>query len=189
MKLIEILVQELPARGGWPKGIHALVQSSQGSIYKAGGGFPFLISKIAEDWELAEVTRYQYDAALAQAQWNGEGLPPVGSLVEVTAEDFEGGWHAIEVVYVHNGEVIGIVKSDNEYLNDRLEKFSAGYNRAEFRPIRSEADKKKYASIEKMLSVFFGSPPSDEPNENDRVAMSDLYDAIAAGNIPNIRIA
>ena len=52
-----------------------------------------------------------------------------------------------------------------------------------FRPIRSEADKKKYATIEEMLSTFFGAPPVDEPNENDRVAMAELYDAIKSGKI------
>ncbi|HDC4311280.1 TPA: hypothetical protein O8L39_004443 [Enterobacter kobei] len=49
--------------------------------------------------------------------------------------------------------------------------------------IRSEAEKKKYATIEEMLSTFFGAPPVDEPNENDRVAMAELYDAIKSGKI------
>lgn len=113
-------------------------------------------------------------------EWDGEGLPPAGCRVEVKADDFDGNWLVIDVAYVHNGEVIGIVQSENEYLNDRLEKFSAGYNRAEFRPIRSEADKKRDESI-KALKFSFGA--------FDVNGLADMvYQAIASGKIPHIRI-
>lgn len=119
-------------------------------------------------------------------EWNGEGLPPVGCRVEVKADDFEGGWLVIDVVYVHNGEVVGIVQSENEYLNDRLEKFSAGYNRAEFRPVRSEADKKRDESAKGLIEYL------DKETDIDNVfSIKDVigfYDAIAAGKIPHIRI-
>ncbi|EOC5807403.1 hypothetical protein ACI49Z_003426 [Cronobacter turicensis] len=68
MKLIDLLVQELPKRGGWPECCHALVQGSNGAVYLAGGGMPLWKFYLAEDWELEEVTREQYEAALAASQ-------------------------------------------------------------------------------------------------------------------------
>ena len=114
-------------------------------------------------------------------EWDGNGLPPVGSRVEVLAEDFEGDWFVIEVVFVHNGEVIGIVQSDNEYLNDRLEKFSASYNRAEFRPIKSEADKKRDSILLAIEKAYKDCPHSEAVPQA-------IYEAIASGDIPGIKI-
>jgi len=206
MKLIDILVQELPKRDWLPISTLAITQDEDGSVclWEKEGAFSvdgswkhpsgtgllrYLCNENAmepaEDRANAIITREQYEAALAasKAEWNGEGLPPVGSRVEVRAEDFEGGWVAIDVVYVHNGEVVGIVQSENEYLNDRLEKFSAGYNRAEFRPIRSEADKKRDEAIESITSLI------EYRNGCHAKALAKwLFEEIAAGKIPGIRI-
>ncbi|MEB0949324.1 hypothetical protein [Citrobacter sedlakii] len=133
---------------------------------------------IREDGEKYHVAEFAW--RFEPMEWDGEGLPPAGCRVEVKADDFDGNWLVIDVAYVHNGEVIGIVQSENEYLNDRLEKFSAGYNRAEFRPIRSEADKKRDESI-KALKFSFGA--------FDANGLADMvYQAIASGKIPHIRI-
>ncbi|HCU0295123.1 TPA: hypothetical protein OUE56_002031 [Citrobacter sedlakii] len=133
---------------------------------------------IREDGETYHVAEFAW--RFEPMEWDGEGLPPAGCRVEVKADDFDGNWLVIDVAYVHNGEVIGIVQSENEYLNDRLEKFSAGYNRAEFRPIRSEADKKRDESI-KALKFSFGA--------FDVNGLADMvYQAIASGKIPHIRI-
>ena len=79
MKLIDLLVKELPKRGGWPGYIRALAQSSGGYIYQAGGGFPILKAQRSDDWELAEVTRAQYESALADSdgwiEWGGGECP------------------------------------------------------------------------------------------------------------------
>ncbi|ELY4813417.1 hypothetical protein SM100_002201 [Cronobacter sakazakii] len=68
MKLIDLLVQELPKRGGWPDDTTALVQNSSGYVYPADGGVTVFHFKRAEDWELAEITREQYEAAIASTQ-------------------------------------------------------------------------------------------------------------------------
>lgn len=92
MKLIELLVKELPKRGGWPGATHALVQNSSGCIYRAGGGPPLLNAQRSDDWELAEVNREQYESALAASEgwieWGG-GECPVGkgTLVDVRYRD------------------------------------------------------------------------------------------------------
>lgn len=102
MKLIDLLVQELPKRGGWPEGAEIAVQdadsqicfSSHSDVYADkgqtswfGGDWgdgdwnnPF-IDTIADDRHKCIVSRKQYESALAASQkpaWNGEGLPPVG---------------------------------------------------------------------------------------------------------------
>nr|DAU58073.1 MAG TPA: hypothetical protein [Caudoviricetes sp.] len=155
MKLIEALVQELPRRGGWPEGVEEIWQDYDKMMRPLG----WFHDELCEDHRRqhydahVKINRKQYEAALAasKTEWDGEGLPPVGCRVEVKADDFEGCWLVIDVVYVHNGEVIGIVQSENEYLNDRLEKFSAGYNRAEFRPIRSEAERKRDEAVKEFV--------------------------------------
>lgn len=92
MKLIDLLVKELPKRGGWPGATHALVQNSSGCIYRAGGGPPLLNARRSDDWELAEVTREQYESALADSdgwiEWGGGECPvEEGTLVDVRYRD------------------------------------------------------------------------------------------------------
>ncbi|MDU4001395.1 hypothetical protein [Pluralibacter gergoviae] len=208
MTLLEILVKELPGKGGWPSSAaecHRFSDEAVIDFYDADGNWPedcaVKYGAIAlpcvkprvmgEGIKSETVTREQYEAALAESKkvvWSGEGLPPVGSRVEVKAEDEDWGWTQIDVVYVHNGEIIGIIRHESEYLNDRLEKFSAGYNGAVFRPIRSEEERKRDEAVEALLGAYFNAPPYDEPNEADRSGMSEVYSSIAAGKIPHIKI-
>ncbi|HIH9462901.1 TPA: hypothetical protein ACYU77_003012 [Klebsiella variicola subsp. variicola] len=65
MTLLEILVSELPKRGGWPDGIKRLEQYTDGSLfdgpnYKSDFKFPRV-----DDYGYDLVTREQYEAALA----------------------------------------------------------------------------------------------------------------------------
>lgn len=194
MKLIDLLVQELPKRGGWPKS--AIIAESYSHIPGVhfwdtnGITVPFddlITNAIGKE----SVTREQCEAALAAAQqtvWNGEGLPPVGSLVEVSAEDFDDDWYTIKVAYVHNGVVAGIVQSENEYLNDQLEKFSAGYNRAKFRPIRSEADKKRDEAGEAIYRAINWNQEGAVERNSRFEDYCKAYDAIAAGKVPGVTI-
>lgn len=122
-----------------------------------------------------------------ELKWDGQGMPPVGSRVEVAAEDFEDEWLTIDVAYVHNGVVAGIVRSENEYLDDQLEKFSAGYNRAKFRPILSEAEKNRDEAISKITDAICGDIPDTGMATAAKYAAR-AYDAIAAGKIPWVTI-
>lgn len=106
MKLIDLLVQELPKRGGWPEGAESVVQDADdsefyfftgGPVKNGGKSWWFVDSDnrndnskwiffegkndIADDCNSAIVTRDQYESALALSRkpaWNGEGVPPVG---------------------------------------------------------------------------------------------------------------
>lgn len=141
---------------------------------------------VLEGWQECIVTLKQYESALAASQqdWNGDGLPPVGMDIEYKfpnakyRNDFS------------RGKVLafGVKNVFMEHWSSKNE-FIQPLDNIEFRPICSEADKKRDAAIEEMLAIYFTCPPVvDTPNEADRIAMIALYDAIAAGKVPGIRI-
>lgn len=113
MKLIDILVSELPQRGGWPEGVEAVAQDSDGAVqnyrsteyitidaeYAAGksriaGSYSILPSEVvaASDRLTAIITRAQYESSLAASkgwiEWGG-GECPVDeeSLVDLKFND------------------------------------------------------------------------------------------------------
>lgn len=196
VKLIDILVRELPKRGGWPEGAVECVRfvdEATIDFYDEHGNWPddcsLTYGPIAkaicitptEPCQRESVTLVEYESALAASkpEWDGEGLPPVGCRVEA---NYGGEWVEAMVAYTDRPEAHGDAVAWKEALVFDC-KTTRPFWADEFRPIRSEADKKKYGTIEKMLSIFFSAPPVDEPNENDRVAMAELYDAIRSGKI------
>ena len=109
MKLLDLLVQELPRRGGWPEGALNATQDKDGEVCFSAGAIPeFGLAAWtggdwygnefhtirASDYDTAIITREQYEAALAASkavvghtgwiQWAG-GKCPVDSdaIVEV----------------------------------------------------------------------------------------------------------
>lgn len=111
MKLIDILVEELPKRGGWPEGANFIAQdegratwsfinepakdeddewmeNSETSYHKLLGHLPE-----ASDYDTTIITREQYEAALAAKnegwiEWGGGECPlPRGALVDVRYRD------------------------------------------------------------------------------------------------------
>lgn len=176
MNLIDLFVQEtLSGKFKWPECCYALVQGSGGAVYLAGGGMPLQKFELAEDWELAEVTREQYEAALAaaQPQWDGEGLPPVGAVCKVQYWN-DGLCEKVKIIAYHNGEAwVEFVECNGK---------TALIGNPEFCPIRSEADRKREKFIQAVIDFdkrIFGSTTT---------RFGALYDAIAAGKIPGIRI-
>lgn len=114
MKLIDILVQELPKRGGFPEGAKTVAQDSCGECWgfdccnpkiKNGlwwvsdSGTDLIASSkvqldlLADDWSSTFITREQYEAALAGKndgwiEWGGGECPvPRGTLVDVRYRD------------------------------------------------------------------------------------------------------
>lgn len=191
MKLIELLVQELPKHGGWPEGYDVVSTNGYGAVwaYKTKGctaGRELYFNSTTE----GSVTREQYEKALAasQPQWNGDGLPPVGCECEVksgdTFADYD--WVKIKVAYSHMGELIGIVDMPSESIHNDMEKLSAGYCGAIFRPIRSEADKKRDEITNAIASALFKDGDFDT-KESLRLATF-VYGDIAAGKIPHVQL-
>ena len=100
MKLIDLLVKELPKRGGWPEGVEAMAQDADGAVQNysdtidirindelAHGNSRIALSYsidsgecgIATDRLTAIITRSQYESALAEndgwIEWGGGECP------------------------------------------------------------------------------------------------------------------
>lgn len=185
MKLIDILVRELPGMGGWPEGCEDILQSAvDNEIYVDGiGNFSsgMYLSGRAEDAGYAKVSRNQYEAALAAYKvpvWDGEGLPPVGVRVQYTCKKFnphrpateEGLWYEGTVIAYHDGYVW---TSDNGIRP---------LHNTNFRPIRTEAERKREEAVIAMAK-------SPKPCGLAIAGICfEIYDAIAAGKIPGVKL-
>lgn len=137
MKLIDLLVQELPKRGGWPKNANEVPESANVSW----GVPPWGCNPMAFCMASHEiVTKEQYEAALSAEQhpvWDGEGLPPVGTKCEFKCAT--GVWSEVEITAIaRNGLCFVEPGKDGENY--------VAFSR-EFRPIRSEADKNRDDAI------------------------------------------
>ncbi|QIC52795.1 hypothetical protein AXX01_00059 [Acinetobacter phage LAPP1] len=144
MTLLELLRQELPKRGGWPEGVDAVEQDSEGRLLEMGSVYcsEFKLKK-CDDWVTDVVTKQQYESALAASQkqaWNSEGLPPVGC--ECESKQFaQIDWRKFRVVAVENGHVFG-------FWNDKVG-VCLDSNHWEFRPLRTEAER----AIDEMVRL------------------------------------
>lgn len=185
MKLKELLVQELPKCGGWPDGIEAIEQSVDGFIFDSlrPGNKPLFYGrkfKVTDNWRSAIVTSKQYEAALAASQkveWDGAGLPPVGIEVE-SAQPGKINWTEFKVIAVDSGAVFGF------WSNGVASALDA--DRWLLRPIRSEADKKRKETIDLMDKRF--NEILAAGSTEAMAIFATVYDTIAAGKIPGVRI-
>ena len=187
--LIEFLVNELPKRGGWPKGAveaYRHVSDDFPSFYDEDGGSVSReygrslnlcsVDLNLDDDELGEtVTREQYEAALAASkpEWDGEGLPPVGTRCEFISNDSS--WGEVDVIGI-DGDKVVFKPSGETYYG------IAPSQRQIFRPIRSEVDKKRDEAMRQLSHSLraYGSVTEEQLNR--------LYNDIEAGFIPHIRI-
>lgn len=206
MKLIDLLVQELPKRGGWPKGCAEISQDADGCmcIWKVHGarcGLGYWVHysgvgllqywsgtyamPVSDDAGESIITREQYESALAASkpQWDGDGLPPVGIEAEVSVD---GGrtWCLYKATSEHNG--MRLVE-----IGDFTEEFQS--NNWMFRPIRSESDKKRAKGVVALSRVDPAAAPFEYGDKHaDGSLVShfwyELYDAIAAGKVDGIKL-
>ena len=169
MKLIELLVQEtLNGNFKWPEGIKYLEQYTDGSLFSGNSYESYYRYDRVDDFGKDEVTREQYEAALAAAQqpvWSGDGLPPVGCECEARMR-------------VNTWEVIHVLAVTGEYLVGKIGETETVFRleQSAFRPIRSEADKKRDEAIE-CLAYYVGKEDA-----------ADLYTAIAAGEVKGVKL-
>ena len=205
MKLIDLLVQELPKRGGWPEGSLSITQDNDGSLcvwdtndphydglswkHHTGNSLMYFwhgegAMPLSSDHKESIVTYWQYKAALYASQkpaWNGEGLPPVGCECEYL--DNNGKWYPVTIKYASD-QIIVIscitkildVEQGTEIAKDII------IDKPQFRQLRTEAERKRDAAIEAMQSEY---------DEGDNWIYSEyeiIYDAIAAGKIPGVKL-
>lgn len=209
MKLIDILVQELPKRGGWPDGADFVAQDGRDGRIKFGrnpidvclaskwnnevwqGDWnfsarnDFICHEISSDWH-AIFTREQYEAALAASkpEWDGEGLPGVG----IKCEHCPGGttqheWEIVTVAGIYENLVTGF--TDFWLVKENGFSYTVG-NPYRFRPIRSEADKKRDTARKDIAGILFNDANLSTASALDIAGL--LVEAIAASKISGVKL-
>jgi hypothetical protein len=121
---------------------------------------------------------------VAQA-WNGYGLPPVGCECQYTKESFSvKGWTDCTIDYVGVSFVV--------FRDCYGVELTGVLGDIKFRPIRSEADKKREEAIMSIAKAGGAAPFKYGEKFNDGsligAAWYELYDAIAAGKIPGVKL-
>lgn len=216
MKLIDLLVQELPKRGGWPEGALSITQDDDGSLcawdtndphydwfsWKHHTGNSLMHFWYGEEWATplssdhkeSIVTYWQYKAALAASQkpaWNGEGVPPVGAKVEFFINPkfgYRNDWipdagTEMEVV-AHKTTTDG-----NDVAVCYWDEGGAGRSCClvpeSLKPLRTEAKRKRDAAVE---AIHWYMPEFIPDTPNEYYHAKKIYDAIAAGKIPGVKL-
>lgn len=158
--LLPRLVAELPALGGWPEWAHECVlhNGAQKVMFYDEDGrfshqpkFPQIEFEKESDVGIS-VSReaYEYALAASKPEWNGEGVPPVGCRVEA---NYGGEWVEATVAYTERPEGNSDAVAWKEALVFDC-KTTRPFWADEFRPIRSEADKKRRSIISKIEKAY-----------------------------------
>lgn len=197
MKLIDLLVQELPKHGGWPEELNFIAQDSgtahhSGHVYgyekeptkcfdywsdqessNAYGKLLFISDTIASDSNICMVTREEYEKA-KQPEWDGVGLPPVGIVCE---REGPNGWLQCKINYVSDKIIVyKMLATGNEH--------GSGTSAFKFRPIRTEEERQREETIASMIESLECSH-----YELDKGAAEIILDAIAQGKVSGIKLA
>ena len=166
MTLLELLVKELPKRGGWPESYTpqldsfikkeklVLIVNSQYSCF--------------EDWDGNRVERDQYQSALAASQkveWSGDGLPPVGCVCESQYKVHGSDWVHFECIAVDGKALFGWSNNTPVALQS---------NTHNFRPLCTEAERKRDEAIDEMREIGLSLPAGIKFSREE---MAVLYDA------------
>lgn len=196
MTLLELLVKELHKYGGWPDGAVECVRyvdEATIDFYDEDGNWDDdcsltygaiaveLVRKKVVSCENERVTLDEYESALAASQkveWSGDGLPPVGCECEARYREVDGAeWFFFRCVGVDCGVAFGWAGK---------EAVAIGKGSYEFRPLRTEADKKRDAAAKEMARHA-----NDDENRMFDAGLRNclsIYDAIAAGKIPGVKL-
>ena len=108
-------------------------------------------------------------------EWNGDGLPPIGCACEM--QDSKGTWLPVEIIAKNDGFTFGWSYDYRiVFFGDKAD---------EFRPLRTEAEKKRDEAAE-AIDFYMPEYIPDTPNEFYHAKK--IYDAIAAGKIPGVKL-
>lgn len=109
--------------------------------------------------------------------WDGEGKPTIGT----KCEHHSGGqWEVVTIAGIHENLVTGF--TDYWMVKEDGSSYTVG-NPYRFRPVRSEADKKRDDAVTAMLSVFGSNAAT-----GTTAALKAIYDAIAADEITGVKL-
>ena len=197
MKLIDMLVQELPKRGGWPQNALSITQDNDGSLcvwdtndphydglswkHHTGNSLMYFwhgewAMPLASDHKESIITYWQYKAALAASQkpaWNGEGVPPAGCECEFISNGTS--WGKVKVIGL-DGEKIVIRPSGEIYYA------ITPSNKDVFIPFRTEEERKRDIVVGAIKELF---KCSNDPSVDDATL---IFNAIAVGKIPGVKL-
>lgn len=111
--------------------------------------------------------------------WNGEGLPPVGVNCEIIFEDdTPPKWYSFVATFIGSNHIVALVGME-ELTYKKGDLLRPG---VKFRAICSEATRKRDESIDFIAELCRSSASNGHSAEL-------IYDAIAAGKIPHLKIA
>lgn len=196
MKLIDLLVQELPKRGGWPEcadccclsGVDSDGVTIQFRFIPRRNEFLFIPDydhidipykgDATEFVTCGVITKEVYQSALAASEkpaWNGDGLPPVGCECEYISNGTS--WGKVKVIGL-DGEKIVIRPSGEIYYA------ITPSNKDVFIPFRTEAERKHEAVLESICEVL--EMVAQDYKREDEAKL--IYEAIAAGKIPGVKL-
>lgn len=112
----------------------------------------------------------EYQVTVGKVEWDGEELPPVGC-------EFLFGTHQTKAKCIAVGRDVIFASTGNPDEKDGFyEEFVISIHHSEFRPIRSEADKKKEEAVFAIAELCRGSASNGHSAEL-------IYDAIKSGKI------
>ncbi|HDT4928238.1 TPA: hypothetical protein QHR04_002189 [Enterobacter kobei] len=177
MKLIEFLISESKKGWEWPGAIvkATSTKGGRGVNFYFDYAFPPILSNtlIAPvPFSCSElVTREQYESALAASkpEWNGEGIPPVGTVCEYTKQSLTvKEWTECTIDYVGSSFIV--------YRDCYGVELTGIKGDIKFRPVRSEADKKKEEAVFAIAELCRDSASNGHSAEL-------IYDAIKSGKI------
>lgn len=208
MKLIDLLVKELPKRGGWPNGANYAVQDADGTVkfaktltylhYLAG---EWRSNENGHDWihrdkpfEGNFVTEWTADdnhsAVISMARYECEiSKKETG---KQSADEWNGeGLPPVgcECEYISNGTSWGKVKViglDGEKIvirpSGEIYYAITPSNKDVFIPFRTEEEKKRDIVVGAIKELF---KHGDDPRIDDATL---IFNAIAAGKIPGVKL-
>lgn len=116
----------------------------------------------------------QLEKMLRGEQWDGTGLPPVGT--ECEYEDPNGKWIHVEIMYLSKWVIVMRSKANNIGNGVDISKDIVMDKLCQFRPLRTEHEK----AVEQMLTIIdcHGVDPLNSATA--------IYDAIVAGKIDGL---
>jgi len=209
MKLIDLLVKHLGENGGWPIGAGICAQDNDGEvcfynkhgIHRRDGWAAWTIpqgfdTKVvarrifftpAEDRFNSVVSRDQYEAALAaskQDAWDGCDLPTEG--IECEVKSGKDSWTLCRIVHCSSAGVAFIYLEEPDGISSYLgvlDCISAKAAGNQFRPIRTEAERKREEASKIIEETFY-----TEGSDGNYLRGAGVLDAISAGKIPGVKL-
>lgn len=207
MTLLELLVKELPKRGGWPEGAsHSGYEIRMGTVSFTENGAPgfngeqlsihtingaersafWLLntrfkSEKPDDYATAIVTREQYEDAIAAHQSLQQPVWNGEGLppvgLRVELMDDSQSQTWGEVTIKYYGDSFAVWDDNGEECSNSL-------CHVKVRPILTEAERKREETVEIMRSHVTNYNKTDVVH-----AIEELYDAIAAGKIKGVSLS